>query len=208
MEIRHIRTPIHGRYLVVKRDDGPWIAGFHGYGETAEKHLEEVQKIERAAAWNLVAIQALHPFYMSRGSEIGASWMTRMDRELAIAENVDYISAVLQSLGSPPVVFLGFSQGVAMAYRAAAAYEKCIGVIVHGSDIPPDLHEVHNPLPPTLVGRGASDDWYTSEKFKSDLSFLEGRGTVVEAIEYDGGHVWSDAFRERASQFLDRLRAS
>jgi len=72
---------------------------------------------------DLVSVQALHRFY-SRGHEkVVASWMTRQDREQAIADNLGYVNRVINALlaDAPevPVIFVGFSQGVAMAYRAA-----------------------------------------------------------------------------------------
>ena len=56
--------------------------------------------------------------------------MTLHDREHAIADNVDYIGSVLDAVGTTygvrrPLVFAGFSQGGAMAYRAAA---RAVGV--------------------------------------------------------------------------------
>ena len=48
-EPRHIATQVHGRYLVeapAQPGQGcPLLVGFHGYGETAAKHLVELRKI-------------------------------------------------------------------------------------------------------------------------------------------------------------------
>src|SRR6267154_632555 len=75
-------------------------------------------------AWWIASIQALHPFYNSRTNEVIASWMTRQDRELAIADNVAYVDGVCDALErdfgpAQALVWCGYSQGVAMAYRAA-----------------------------------------------------------------------------------------
>ena len=47
--------------------------------------------------------------------------MTRQDREAAIADNIDYVDRVVAATrtAAEPLVFAGFSQGVAMAFRAA-----------------------------------------------------------------------------------------
>jgi len=79
-EERHIATLVHGRYLVEAPADPtgcPLLVGFHGYGETADKSMEEMRKIPGAAQWVLCAVQALHPFY-NRTGEVIASWMTRL----------------------------------------------------------------------------------------------------------------------------------
>src|SRR5688500_8486722 len=130
MTIKHIETTIRGRVAFEARHPDHLIVGFHGYGETAEIHLAELQRIPGAGEWSLAAVQALHPFYSKGGTVIGASWMTSLDRELAIEDNLNYVRRVLAQLppaeGRPEahttrtLVFLGFSQGAAMAARAAA----------------------------------------------------------------------------------------
>ena len=53
------------------------------------------------------------------------------------------------------IVIAGFSQGGAMAYRAASTY-PADGVIILAADVPPDIVERRGtPLPPVLLGRGA-----------------------------------------------------
>src|SRR5436190_8550298 len=95
-ETRLIETTTHGRYLV-RRGSRRMLIGFHGYAENAERHLAELEKIEGAAEWTLVAVQALHPFY-TRSEEVVANWMTRQDREIAIADNINYVRRVVDEL--------------------------------------------------------------------------------------------------------------
>ncbi len=96
-------------------------------------------------------------------------------------------------------MFFGYSQGAAMAYRAASDYGRASGLIALGGDVPPDV--VDN-VPPALVARGARDEWYTEEKFKKDLSFLR-TITRVTSCAYEGGHEWTDEFRDAAAKFLE-----
>lgn len=200
MEVVHVETRVHGRSVVVQRGVRNLVVGFHGYAETAEVHLAELARIPGIDAWNVAAIQALHPFY-TRAGEVVASWMTSVDRELAIADNVEYVRRVIERLpAADKLVFAGFSQGAAMAYRAAAAF-RCEGVVILGGDLPDDV-ELRK-LPPILIGRGARDEWFTSEKLKNNLNSLS--EASVELFEFDGGHEWTDAFRERAGEFLKRI---
>ena len=62
--------------------------GFHGYAEGADIQLERLQAIPGSGRWLLVSIQGLHRFYQSRTRDVVASWMTRQDRELAMADNL------------------------------------------------------------------------------------------------------------------------
>ena len=56
-----------------------------------------------------------------------------------------------------------------------------------------------------MAARGRLDDWYTEEKFNKDLSFLEAQKSGVRPLIFEGGHEWTDAFRDAASQFLSTL---
>ena len=55
-----------------------------------------MRAIPGAARWRLVAIQGLHRFYQRRDNQVVASWMTRQDRELAIADNLAYVAGVMR----------------------------------------------------------------------------------------------------------------
>jgi len=208
-----IDARVHGRFLVrVPRSPGSWplLVGFHGYGEAAGDHLDALQAIPGTEEWLLVSVQALHPFY-TRQERVVASWMTRDDRELAIADNIDYVGRVLERVRasqptSPTLVFSGFSQGGAMAYRAAAHY-RADGVIILAGDVPPDIIERRAvALPPVLLGRGTKDEWYTEAKEAADRAALARLGARVETCVFDGGHEWTDTFRTAASAFLRRVQ--
>ena len=211
MEARTVEAVVHGRYLYEQRSPERLLVGFHGYGENAEKHILELQKIPGADRWSLAAIQALHPFYAGRsgGGDIVASWMTRLDREMAIADNIEYVRRVLASIwrgssGDTTLVFAGFSQGVAMAWRAAAFAAPANGLIALAGDIPPDVTSSKASLPPALLGRGDADDWYSEEKMETDLRFLR-TATEITTSRFKGGHEWTDAFRSDAGDFLRKV---
>ena len=196
----NVAATVHGRYLYEGRGAERLLVGFHGYAEVAEWNFAELGKIPSIEEWSAVSIQALHPFY-TRTGEVVANWMTKQDRELAIADNVAYVRAVLAAL--PPaktLVFSGFSQGAAMAARAAAHID-CAGLIMLGGDVPPEVKREEYRFPPVLLARGTRDEWYTDEKFKADLEWLEPRTRVTRCV-FAGGHEWSDPFRQAAGEFL------
>jgi predicted esterase len=202
MIVRNVETPIHGRVLIEERGTARLLVGFHGYAETAEDNFAAIGKIPGIEEWDVVSLQALHPFYTRSGS-IVASWMTSLDRELAIAENLGYVRRVLESLAKPErLVFLGFSQGATMAARAAAYAAQSDGLILLGGDVPSEIRDdAQATLPPMLLARGVRDDWYTEEKFRNDMSWLETRTRVTQLV-FEGGHEWTDDFRTAAAGFL------
>jgi predicted esterase len=213
-ESRQIATAIHGRYLLetpAAPEGCPLLVGFHGYGENAERHLGELRRIPGAGRWVLCSVQALHPFYNKAG-EVIASWMTRLDRERAIEDNVRYVAAVVTAVRAElrlgeRLVYLGFSQGAAMAYRAAAAGNACHGVVVLGGDVPPELEARDlSAFPPVLLGRGSSEEWYDAAKMEHDVELLRRKGVEVMPFIFHGGHEWTDEFRAAAGRFLDEAR--
>lgn len=214
-ELRTIEATVHGRYLVqVPRAGGPWPAlfSFHGYGEDAAVNLAAVQRIPGISEWLTIAVQALHPFYTKK-QQVVASWMTHLDRELAIDDNVRYVQAVVDAvtrefpIGS--MAFAGFSQGVAMAYRAAT-HIPAAGVIALAGDVPPDVtsHPDRSALPHVLVGRGTADEWYTEDKMAADIERLKTLAASVDACVFPGGHEWTEIFARHAGGFLARLRSA
>ena len=190
----------------------PLLVGFHGYAENADIALERLQQIPGADGWRLVSVQGLHRFYRGRSELVVANWMTRQDRELAIADNLAYVSAVIGEVmpdGAEhhPLVFSGFSQGVAMAFRAAClGTHRSLGVIALGGDVPPDIEAMRLARASTvLLGRGVRDDWYTDAKFAADADRLRGSDVVVTPMSLDAGHEWTAEFAAEAGRFLTAL---
>lgn len=211
---RTIEVRTHGRFLIDSHDGAvATLVGCHGYQENAAIHLEILRRIVGSRRINLVSIQALNRFY-TRSNHVVAGWMTSEDRELAIADNLAYVAAVLAEVTrdaalTRPLIYCGFSQGVAMAYRAAAFVPRpCDGVIALAGDLPPDVAPVAATLPPVLLGRGTEDEWYSVEKMAADVGTLRGAGVTVTEHVFAGGHVWDDTFIARASAFVDEVSAA
>ncbi len=210
-QARVLPTPTHGHYLIAAPagdGSGPLLVGFHGYGQSAEQHLADLRRLPGLDGAVRVSVQALHLFY-ARSQDVVGSWMTRHGRELAIADNVRYVGAVVERVRAEfpragRLAYLGFSQGAAMAYRAAAfAGHACHALVALGGDLPPDVAADRNaPLPPVLIGRGRHDSWFTREKVEADLLRLGERGASVRLVEYEGGHEWRAAFEAEAAAFL------
>jgi len=201
-----IEIPISGRYLVeVPSGSGsfPLLVGFHGYGQTADDQLQILQRIPGADHWIRCAIQALHPFY-PRPNVVGACWMTSQDRELRIEENIRYVDRVVTRIRNQNPVnhILGFSQGTAMACRAAiSGGHRPGGVMLLGGDIPPELDDLDR-MGRVLIARGRRDPIYRRDRWDSDLSRLEDSRLTTSRCEFDGGHEVSEAWLQAAGAFL------
>jgi len=201
---RSIAAATHGRYLVVAPEGSgaaPILAGFHGYAEDAQMQLARVRSLPGSERCLIVSIQGLHSFYNRRTNEVVASWMTKQKREEAIADNIAYVKTCLDVVArewqtAPVAVFAGFSQGVAMAFRAAAHFGNRVGgLIAAGGDVPPELtFDELKKIPRILLGRGSGDALYSEEQFGRDESRLRESGVNVHTLQFSGGHEWPADF--------------
>jgi predicted esterase len=219
-----IETTTHGRVLIEDAAVGlsrGWIVGFHGYGQAAEDMLDELRRLNDDGGWSLAAPQGLHRFYTRGDQRVVASWMTRQDRDLAVADNVRYVIALvgsglalqhLETAVDRPLVFVGFSQGAAMAYRAAVlGADRPSSVIALAGDIPPEVRDadsvrVRARLRRVLTGVGSRETWFTPEKRRQDEDWLRSMNVACDVVTFDGGHEWTDDFRAAARNML-RLSA-
>jgi predicted esterase len=206
-----IATTTHGRVLVedaaVSSAGSPagLIVAFHGYGQNAEDLLAEVLRIPGASGWRVASVQALHPFYTRDNQRVIASWMTRQNREQAIADNIEYVDRAIDRIGyQGALVCVGFSQGAAMAYRAGVAgRHSASGIIALAGDVPPELRaDRGHAWPPVLIGVGDRETWYTPDKVQADLTFLEAAGAPHQVVRFKGGHEWTAAFRSAVAAWL------
>lgn len=212
-DVHLVATTTHGRVLLRQARAAAArgvLVGFHGYMENAAVQMDRLAAIPGAIAWTLVSVQALHRFYRGRSEEVVASWMTREDRDAAIADNIEYVDAALDAVphdSATRLVYAGFSQGVAMAFRSALRGRAgAAGVIAIGGDVPPEL--LQDPtlrFPPVLLARGERDEWFTAARFDADVSALTARRVAVRALVVDGAHEWNDAISASAGEFLTTL---
>jgi predicted esterase len=213
IEIHSIPTLTHGRVMVRQARAAAsrgLLVGFHGYMENAAIQMTRLEELPDALRWTLASIQGLHRFYRGRSEDVVAGWMTREDRETAIADNLAYVAAALETVPHDPagrIVYVGFSQGAAMAFRAAVRGQRtATAVIAVGGDVPPELLEDSSTaFPHVLLARGERDEWYTQAKQETDIAALTARGVSLQTVTYDGAHDWTAAAATAIGDFLRRV---
>ncbi|MFI5209342.1 MAG: alpha/beta hydrolase [Gemmatimonadales bacterium] len=175
----------------------------HGYGQRAAAFLEAFLPLDDGRRL-VVAPEALSRFYLDsgpsgrHGEQVGASWMTREDRECEIDDYVRYLEAlrsqVLAPIGRSDVAVrvLGFSQGVATAARwVLRAAWKPDQLILWGGLLPPELiPEEGTPFPEvrlTFVS-GERDPAVDQVRLAQQVAALRSRGARVEQVSFAGAH--------------------
>ena len=185
----------------------------HGYGQRAVSFLEEFSGLDDGARL-LVAPEALSRVYLESGStgrhseQVGASWMTREDRDNEIDDYVRYLEAlrghILAPIGRPdiPVRVLGFSQGVATAARWLTRTLWRPGeLILWGGLVPGELingdQERSLPVIPVVLVAGERDEAVDQVRLKAQALQLRERGQRCQEVTFPGGHRLDSATLQR-----------
>lgn len=179
----------------------------HGQAMRAAQILESAGAIDDGSRL-LIAPEALNRHYVgpavSKDAPIGATWMTRADRENEIRDYVAYLGDVhtytMRQFGAvkPPVTILGFSQGGAAAVRwAALGHVRPVHLIVWESSLPPEvdyraLMARQHGVRVTYVC-GTRDKFITPKVLEAQHALLKGADVPFDAVSFHGGHRLDDA---------------
>ncbi len=202
MHEHRLSTTRRARYYTIGGGEQPlkeaWIV-LHGHGQIASVFLTYFKSIESPARL-IVAPEALNRYYVDPGksgrhadAKVGATWMTRMDRDNEIADYVDFLDSVWRETAATAekVTALGFSQGVATACRWLAMGQSRIDrLIAWAGQLPPDVDpsvfaKLSGGL--TLVV-GSNDEYATWIAEGNHDARLVAAGVTPRVITFDGGH--------------------
>jgi predicted esterase len=181
-----------------------WIA-CHGYGQLAADFAKEFECIDEPGRL-IVVPEGLSRFYLPEGtgfhgpeSKIGATWMTREDRDNEIVDYVNYLDSLLtETLGGfdrekVRVTALGFSQGGATVSRwLAMGKSKVNRLILWGSTLANDLDlqeasALFHKIPLTIV-YGKRDQFADEKLIAGYEEKLKKYDIPFDFITFDGGH--------------------
>jgi predicted esterase len=171
----------------------------HGYAQLAKDFIKEFDFLDDGETL-IVAPEGLSRFY-SR-DKIGASWMTRVNRDDEIGDYTKYLDKLESSLtehyhlSSADKIILGFSQGVHTAVRwfTESLYDHS-QLILCSSDFPTDVDFIK--LKKRLNGneliyiQGKEDAIVGIDTFRKSSSLLASNGIPHKEILFDGKHVIS-----------------
>lgn len=146
MDEHHITVPRTARYHTLgeaRTAKALWIA-LHGYGHLARYFLRSFEGLEQEVL--IAAPEGLSRYYTDNAhTRVGATWMTREDREHEIADQITYLDKLAEDLrnrcpSGTPLHVLGFSQGVATACRwSCLGASRAERLVLWGGNMPPEL---------------------------------------------------------------------
>ena len=203
---RHITVPRTARYYTIGTPSPTvkdvWFV-LHGYGQLASDFVKEFESIADPHRL-IVAPEALSRYYISTAPEfhgpdarIGATWMTRADRDNDIADYVRYLdmlySATMEAVGKARVTVLGFSQGGATANRwltrGSARPDRLLmwgALLAADMDLKHAATFFHN-VDLTLV-YGTRDKFADEGMIATYRKTLDSHGVPYRVVTFDGGH--------------------
>jgi predicted esterase len=200
----HIRVVKRARYYTLGDAAGAadvWIV-CHGYGQLAGQFIQDLESIAAAGRY-IIAPEALHRFYKdpvtvpAAQRRIGATWMTREDREHDIADYVDYLDLLVRDIMSrAPTAYLrvlGFSQGSSTVLRwAAGATRVPDQLILWAGEVPNDVDwsVAAKKLAATRIDavHGDRDEMMPRSSLDRNLAVLAGAGLAYRLHEFSGRH--------------------
>ncbi|NBC15795.1 MAG: esterase [Bacteroidetes bacterium] len=199
MTEHHLTVHRTARYHTLGPEETPDAVWFvlHGYGQLAAPFLRGFAPVDDGRRL-FVAPEALSRFYLPGHERVGASWMTKADRETEIGDYLAYLDALAEHLRAPlpddvPVHVLGFSQGATTACRWAVLGATPVErVVLWAGGLPHDLdYDAHaetlRALDVTLVA-GTEDEYVTPERLAEQQALLDDYAIPYRHVSFDGPH--------------------
>lgn len=198
MKEKQILTEVSSPYFELENDKSDkLIYVLHGYGQLAKFFIQKFKPLQELG-FKIVAPEGLHRFYLEgTNGRVGASWMTKENRELDIHNYISMLNNLHTKLKKEKewkaIHVLGFSQGVATAFRWIADEKiKPSHFLMCSGMIPSDVHlqgenSIFKAIKSTYFS-GTNDIYKTEEAVLAFQQKLKESNLDITMVEFDGGH--------------------
>lgn len=163
----------------------------HGYGQLAEFFIRKFHFLEED--YLIVAPEGMHRFYLKGASgRVGASWMTKEDRNSDINDNQSYLDKLYDTITNikdfDSITLLGFSQGGATAARWFNTTNRKIDAFISWASVyPPDLMvEKNTSSKNNYFAIGKKDEYFTEDTINKEVKFYESMN--FKTFTFEGTH--------------------
>lgn len=174
-----------------------WIV-FHGYGQLAEFFIRKFLSYESTDCLIIAPEGTNYSYLNGFHGRVGANWMTRHEREVAIENNHRFLDKLMENIlsefeGIPVIHVLGFSQGAATATRWVSRWSgKVKSLILWAGGFAQDLvlEDVKDAFSETklILVFGENDELITPESIIKQEELINNLGKTFRKITFSGGH--------------------
>ncbi|WGK64148.1 alpha/beta hydrolase [Croceiramulus getboli] len=183
---------------------------FHGMGYLSRYFLNYFKHLNREENY-IIAPQAPSKYYQDdRFKHVGASWLTREERDRSMQNNLNYLNAVFEGelgtvdLSNLRFIVLGYSQGVSVALRWIASRNiSCDDLVIHSGGLPEELEKSQfEHLQNASIHQVFGDSDHYISPSRLDLEQKKSKalfGDQVTQVVFKGGHEVNTSFIEQLS---------
>jgi predicted esterase len=178
------------------RTKNVWFV-FHGIGYLSRYFLKYFDGLSPEENF-IIAPQAPSKYYLnSEYKHVGASWLTREDRQVSMENIISYLDGIYEKEAFPAncnLIVFGFSQGVSVAMRWVATRKiPCNHLVLYAGGIPDELTKNDFDFLPSSTKItavvGDADEYLTTERLVGEkLKINSIFGDKAEQIIFPGAH--------------------
>ena len=179
------------------REKEIWII-FHGYGQLAEFFIRKFLPYDNPDRLIIAPEGTNYSYLNGFHGRVGANWMTRHEREVAIENNHRLLDKLMENIlpefeEIPVIHVLGFSQGAATATRWVSRWSgKVKSLILWAGGFAQDLvlEDVKAVFSETklIMVLGEQDELITPESILKQEELIYNLGKTFLKISFSGGH--------------------
>ncbi|GAK91116.1 hypothetical protein JCM19297_2561 [Nonlabens ulvanivorans] len=166
---------------VTENTENIWVC-FHGLGYLArffKRYFTGLDPLKNA----VIILQAPSKYYLGTNfKHVGSSWLTRIDTDQEMQNNLSYIDAVLKEehlYNDQRIVLMGYSQGVSIATRFLLHYNSPVkALVMHSGSIPNEFNGLDADKFKELSSRnihisGTRDEYVTADLIQRENKKIE-----------------------------------
>lgn len=183
-----------------------WLV-LHGYGQLAEYFVRKFKTVFTPERLFIAPEGTNYNYLEGFQGRVGANWMTKHERETAIANNHQFLDILIESflekyIDKPTIHILGFSQGAATATRWASHWQRKIDTLVlwaGGFALDMDLAVAKEAFSETelILALGDQDKLIAQEHIQKQEALISQLGKNIRRLSYPGGHELESSLLEK-----------
>jgi predicted esterase len=174
-----------------------WLV-LHGYGQLAEFFLRKFKDSYSSDRLFIAPEGTNYAYLEGFQGRVGANWMTRHEREIAIENNHRFLDKLMETILSqypekPEIRALGFSQGAATLTRWASRWKEEISTLVlwaGGFALDLELESSREKFQNTdlILVMGDRDELITPESLEKQEELISKLKKELVRLSFPGGH--------------------